>query len=136
MEKIFAVPNPEAQINLAVLTRLNCKAACEPLSIPVKIALYFNTQAYKGLQGNPSGFWQTNPAWFVWKLNPWKAEPATQVHRGPGKNQEDVLSDTRVPSCRAQETDFFFSWRNIITSVGKAPKSTHETLLTATVAKL
>lgn len=121
MEKIFAVPNPEAQINLAVLTRLNCKAACEPLSIPVNIALYFT---------------QGNPAWFVWKLNPWKAEPATQVHRGPGKNQEDVLSDTRVPSCRAQETDFFFSWRNIITSVGKAPKSTHETLLTATVAKL
>lgn len=40
--QIFAVPNTEAQGNLAVLTRLNCDPACNPLWVTANITLHLS----------------------------------------------------------------------------------------------
>lgn len=104
--QIFAVPNTEEQGNLAVLTRLNCDPACNPLWVTANITLHLSRHTgVQRLQGKQPEALQTKQAQFTWKLNLWVSELAIQVHDGSGKNQEDVLRDTTVPPCRAQDTE-------------------------------
>lgn len=103
--QIFTVPNTEAQGNLAVLTRLNCDPARNSLWVTANITPHLSRHTgVQRLQGKQPESLQTKQAQFVWKLNLWKSELATQVHDGSGKNREDVLRNTKVPPCRAEDT--------------------------------